>query len=134
MAVVSTSTSLLISATLGVLVFAGMQMYKSQLASNEWMTIFGGALGSVLFCLILTAINNFENVAFGKGFQAQLFPEIFFSLLVSMFASGLVHRVCVTTCFLFSMVHIYYMNKMSLSIHAVPVVPVVPVKTGKKKN
>lgn len=51
---VSSSTSFLLSSTLAVLLFAGMQLYKVQLASHEWTTILGGFLGSLLFCLILT--------------------------------------------------------------------------------
>ena len=53
-AVLSSGASFLISSTMGVIVFAGMQIYKNHLAANEWMTILGGALGSVLFCLLLT--------------------------------------------------------------------------------
>jgi len=46
--------SFLLSTTLAVLLFAGMQLYKVYLASHEWTTIVGGFLGSLLFCLILT--------------------------------------------------------------------------------
>lgn len=53
-AAVSSGMSFFLSSTLAVLLFAGMQLYKHQLAGHEWMTILGGFLGSVLFCLILT--------------------------------------------------------------------------------
>jgi hypothetical protein len=132
---VSSGMSLVLSSTLAVLLFAGMQLYKHQLAAHEWLTVFGGFLGSLLFCLILTAVGNFESTMFGKGFQTQLFPEVFLCLLGAMFASGLVHRVCVTTCFLFSMLDLYYINKVSQTTHT-PLAPVVaaPVKSAKKKN
>lgn len=68
-----------------------------QLASSEWFTIGGGFLGSLLFCCLLTMVNNFENIAFGDNFQAKFVPEIFGCLAVSLLASGLVHRVCITT-------------------------------------
>ncbi|XP_019638605.1 PREDICTED: keratinocyte-associated protein 2-like isoform X2 [Branchiostoma belcheri] len=111
-----------------------MQMYKVQLASKEWMTILGGFLGSNLFIFVLTATSNFESWLFGRGFQAKVFPEVLFALAVAMFASGLVHRVCVTTCFIFSMVALYYVNKVSASKYAPVATPSNPAKDTKKRK
>ncbi|KAK2147002.1 hypothetical protein LSH36_574g01063 [Paralvinella palmiformis] len=129
---VSSGMSFFLSSTLAVLMFAGMQLYKQNLAGTEWMTIFGGFIGSLLFSLMLTAVGNFETYLFGKQFQTKLFPEVVFCLLIAMFASGLVHRVCITTCVIFSLVDLYYINKVSQSTYSPPVATVVPAKLKRK--
>jgi len=131
----SSAVSFLLSTTLSVILFAGMQMYRSQLASQEYLTIVGGFLGSLLFILVLTAVGNFETTCFGYGFQTKLFPEVIFCLGVAMFASGLVHRVCVTTCFIFSCVALYYINKISQSEYTAPATPATAAgAAGQKKK
>ncbi|KAK2562931.1 Keratinocyte-associated protein 2 [Acropora cervicornis] len=51
-----------------------------------------------------------------------------------MFASGLVHRVCVTTCFLFSLVAIYYINKISAKTYAPTTNPMPQMTSRSRKN
>ncbi|KAJ7388787.1 Keratinocyte-associated protein 2 [Desmophyllum pertusum] len=94
----------------------------------------GGFIGSQLFVFLLTAVGNLETSMFGRSFQTKLFPEVLLCLVVAMFASGLVHRVCVTTCFLFSMVAIYYINKISASAHTPTSNPVPQAQLKTKKN
>ncbi|XP_050493209.1 protein KRTCAP2 homolog [Bombus huntii] len=129
---VSSGVSFVLSSILTVLVFSGMQIYKASLASSQVYTILGGYIGSILFLCVLTAIGNLEATIFGKSFQQKLFPEVISSLIISLIASGLVHRVAITTCFLFSMVALYYINRISQETYAVPV-PTVSVHTKKRK-
>ncbi|CAK9803248.1 Protein KRTCAP2 homolog [Anthophora quadrimaculata] len=117
----SSEVSFVLSSILTVLVFSGMQIYKTWLASSQIYTILAGYIGSILFICVLTATGNLEATVFGKSFQQKLFPEVMFSLIVSLIASGLVHRVAITTCFLFSMVALYYINRISQETYAVPV-------------
>ena len=126
---VPTSVSCVIASTLCLITFAGMQLFKTQLGSSKMMTILGGFLGSQIFVFALTAINNFENMNFGRNFQSKLFPEVLVCFLLAMFACGMVHRVCVTTCFMFSCVALYYVNNMSTSKYAV-----APAPAKGKKN
>ncbi len=100
------------------------------------------------------AIGNFEKLLFGAGFQVKLVPEsksiiynetlgtdlrlilffffkVLFALVVSMAVSGSVHRVCVTTCLLFSLLALYYMNKISQTLYGVTVTAAVQQKKKK---
>nr|CAB3260088.1 keratinocyte-associated protein 2-like [Phallusia mammillata] len=127
-------SSAVVSLILSLLVFSGMQLFKAQLASSEGLTILGGFLGSLLFLFLLTAINNMESVFFDDYFQAKLFPEVLLSLLMSLAACGLVHRVSVTTCFAFSCIILYYMNKISATQYQAASTPIIKPKMKKRKH
>jgi len=114
----SNGMSSVVSLILSVGVFSGMQLYRHQLASSGPLTILGGGLGSLLFLFILTAIGNFELLLFGKGYQTSLFPEVFVCLILALLASGRVHGVCITTCFIFSIITLYYVNRISQSTYS----------------
>jgi len=130
----STSASAVVSLTLSVMLFAGMQYFKVQLGSTEMLTILGGFLGSVLFTLLLTAFNNLEALLFDDYFQAKLFPEVAACMVMSMFACGLVHRVCVTTCFIFSLIALFYVSQISAGIYQTPLEAASAQKLKSKKR
>ncbi|GFN88647.1 keratinocyte-associated protein 2-like [Plakobranchus ocellatus] len=126
-----TAPSAAISLLLSVLLFALLQMFKADIASKEYFTIAGGFAGSLLFITLLTFTSNMETLLFGKGFQTKLFPEVIGCLFASMFACALVHRVCSSTCLIFSLVALYYINRISQVIYTVPVTTAAPVKKRK---
>ncbi|XP_018578778.1 protein KRTCAP2 homolog [Anoplophora glabripennis] len=130
---VTTGTSFVLAAISSVLIFSGMQMFRPWFSSSQLHTLLGGYLGSLLFILCLTALGNLETCLFGKSFQVKIFPEVSVALLVSLFASATIHRVCGSSCFLISLCALYYLNKYSQRVYAVPTAPVV-VQTGKKKK
>uniref|UniRef100_A0A069DP42 Uncharacterized protein n=1 Tax=Panstrongylus megistus TaxID=65343 RepID=A0A069DP42_9HEMI len=116
---------------LAALVFCIMQMNKRWFTSSQFHTIFGGYVGSLLFTLLLTGVGNIEFLMFGSRFQSKLFPEVSICLLLAMTTCGMVHRVCTTACFLFSMISLFYINKISKQAYPVPS---STVTTSKKKK
>ncbi|RDD43722.1 Protein KRTCAP2-like protein [Trichoplax sp. H2] len=55
---VSPSSSCAVAAILSVVIFTGMQTFRTQLASSREMTILGGFIGSELFIFILTVSDH----------------------------------------------------------------------------
>lgn len=130
---VSSGVSFVLSAIMSVLLFSGMQMYKGWLSSSQFGTVLGGWVGSLLFMCTLTAVGNFESTLFGKPFQQKLLPEVVFSLTLSLIASALIHRVSTTTCLIFSLLALYYMNRISQETYGVSVQNPVVQTTKRRK-
>ncbi|XP_075246046.1 protein KRTCAP2 homolog [Convolutriloba macropyga] len=108
-----TELSCAVSGIMSVVVFAAMQVLQDTFKSSELGTIAGGLIGSILFLLLLTFINNFENLVLDKGFASSLIPEVLIALGMVVFSCGLIHRVCATTSIIFSLIVLYYLNKLS---------------------
>lgn len=73
-------------------------------------------MASLLFILVLTFVGNIqESLGTRTGWGAVIFAE-----LVAATAAGAVHRVCVTTCVIFSVGLLYELNKLSSIAHQQP--------------
>ncbi|XP_058075176.1 uncharacterized protein LOC131223711 [Magnolia sinica] len=104
-----TGSSMLYSFLLFVIILSLQEMYREKLASSELFTILGGLISSLIFLVLLTFVGNFqESCGMRTGWGSVLFSE-----LVALAAAGSVHRVCITTCFLFSAGLLYEVNKLS---------------------
>ena len=126
-----TKASCLTCVVSSILLFSLMQIYGKWLSSSPLLTIFGGGLGSVLFIFVLTFVANLEVLLFGSHFQTKLFPEVIFCIFTAVTASGMVHRVCASACLLFSLVALYFINRISQATY---VAPAQPVAVGKKRR
>ncbi|XP_077236957.1 keratinocyte-associated-like protein [Tasmannia lanceolata] len=102
-------SSMLYSFLLFIIILSLQEMYRGKLASSELFTILGGFISSLLFLVLLTFIGNFqESSGIRTGWGAVLLAEF-----VALVAAGTVHRVCITTCFLFSAGLLFEINKLS---------------------
>ncbi|KAA8538412.1 hypothetical protein F0562_028042 [Nyssa sinensis] len=105
----SSGSSMLYSFLLFTVILSLQEMYRGKLASSELFTILGGFTSSLLFVMLLTFIGNYqETIGIRTGWGAVIVAEI-----VALIAAGTVHRVCITTCFLFSAALVYEINKLS---------------------
>ncbi|CAL8997076.1 unnamed protein product [Prunus brigantina] len=102
-------SSMLYSFLLFTVILSLQQMYRGKLASTELFTILGGFISSLLFLVLFTFIGNLQETSGVRtGWGAVIIAEA-----VALIAAGTVHRVCITTCFLFSAGLLYEVNKLS---------------------
>ncbi|KAL6211998.1 hypothetical protein ACLB2K_017221 [Fragaria x ananassa] len=102
-------SSMMYSFLLFTVILSLQEMYRGKLASTELFTILGGFTSSILFLVLLTFIGNYqESCGVKTGWGAVIVAEA-----VALIAAGTVHRVCITTCFLFSAAILYEVNKLS---------------------
>jgi hypothetical protein len=60
----SNSSSFLFSLLVALLLFASMQVFRTQIASSQPLTIAGGFVGSLVFVSLLTVIEKKINFCF----------------------------------------------------------------------
>ncbi|KAL2339740.1 hypothetical protein Fmac_007680 [Flemingia macrophylla] len=110
----SSGSSMTYSFLLFTVILSLQVVYRGKLASTELYTILGGFISSLLFLVLLTFIGNFqETIGARTGWGAVIVAEA-----VALIAASTVHRVCITTCFLFSAGLLYEVNKISGSAHS----------------
>ncbi|WVZ20439.1 hypothetical protein V8G54_007761, partial [Vigna mungo] len=108
-AMAGSGSSMLYSFLLFTVILSLQEMYRGKLASSELFTILGGFISSLLFLVLLTFIGNLqETIGARTGWGAVIVAEA-----VALIAASTVHRVCITTCFLFSAGLLYEVNKIS---------------------
>ncbi|KAH8248424.1 hypothetical protein KR032_007633, partial [Drosophila birchii] len=131
----STLVSSIISGLLSLVIFATLRFCADWFSDSQLKVLLGGYLFSWLFILSLTCVSNVEMLVFGQDFQAKLVPEILFCLSLTVAAAGIVHRVCATTSILFSLVGLYFLNRISNSYYSgsVATVDAPAVRKGGKK-
>ena len=83
--------------------------------------------------LLLTGVSNAETLIFGRGFQTKL-PEVFLAIIVAAAASGSVHRVSFTTCVIFSLAELFYINRVSGATYGPSQVTKAAAPASKKKK
>ncbi|EFC40038.1 predicted protein [Naegleria gruberi] len=109
MAPSSSSSSLVLSATLAGITFFGLNFFKDTLLSSEKGKVFTGFMCSIIYMLLLTAYGNIKSNIKWFDMLLCLFPA---EIIASSF-----HGVCVTTCFLFSMVISFELHKVAQHIY-----------------
>ncbi|PIN16995.1 hypothetical protein CDL12_10349 [Handroanthus impetiginosus] len=102
-------SSMLYSLLLFIATLSLQEMCRVKLASSELFTILGGFSSSLIFLTLLTFIGNYqETCGIRTGWGAVIIAEV-----IALIAASTVHRVCITTCFLFSAGLLYEVNKLS---------------------
>ncbi|WZZ58377.1 hypothetical protein YC2023_058484 [Brassica napus] len=103
-------TSMLGSVLLFTVVLSLQEVYREKLASSELYTILGGFTRSLLFLFSLSLSLFVGNLQESSGMKSGW---VVFSEIIALVAASTVHRVCITTCFLFSDGLLYEMSKIS---------------------
>eukprot|EP00029_Vermamoeba_vermiformis_P010243 TRINITY_DN5337_c0_g1_i1.p1 TRINITY_DN5337_c0_g1~~TRINITY_DN5337_c0_g1_i1.p1 ORF type:complete len:122 (+),score=21.65 TRINITY_DN5337_c0_g1_i1:28-393(+) len=96
------STSAMLSAIMFIITFSVMQVSAEFLRQSPAFISLGGFLGSLLFF--------FTMVILGSLRRESGWLDVIVSMVVAMACASTVHRISVTTCFLFSSGLLFWMN------------------------
>ncbi|EFO26076.1 keratinocyte associated protein 2 [Loa loa] len=125
------STSALVAFLIAIIIIAIGQIMKNDLAASKAGTLIAGALGSLVFVFLLTALSNFQMSSISEQVKAGL-TEVFLCLVVAVIASATIHRVAITVCLLFSAFLLFLLTGISQTRYTTTVVQNV-VQQRKKK-
>jgi hypothetical protein len=100
-----------------VISIALIELSASALGSSELMTIVGGFLCSIVFALAAIFMGNAGSVLMGSG-SALGWGGVIVAELLALLVAASVHRVCVTTCFLFSIAIGSLLSQASRALHS----------------
>ncbi|KAL3993675.1 Keratinocyte-associated protein 2 family protein [Acanthocheilonema viteae] len=117
----SHSTSAVVSFLIAIIIIGIGQVMKNDLAASKVGTLVAGALGSLVFVFLLTAISNFEMSSIGEQVKAGL-TEVFLCLFVALIASATIHRVAITVCLLCSAFLLFLLTGISQTKYTTTVV------------
>ncbi|KAE9553078.1 hypothetical protein FO519_003711 [Halicephalobus sp. NKZ332] len=88
------------------------QLLKPQLAASRQGTLVAGIIGSFVFLFTLTASSNFKMSNAGVNAKSGL-GEVIFALFIGVLSAGMIHRIAITICVIFSGVLLYLVNIVS---------------------
>ncbi|XP_043566188.1 keratinocyte-associated protein 2 [Chiloscyllium punctatum] len=112
-----TAVSFVLSSLLSILIYSALGIYKENLVNDKGMILCSGFVTSYLFIFSLTAVNNLENMMFGMGFEASFFPEVLSCFGLALYTSYQVHPVSCSSCLVFCLVQLYFINQLSRNIY-----------------
>ncbi|KHN72369.1 Protein KRTCAP2 -like protein [Toxocara canis] len=114
------TTSTILSFLAVLLLLAGIQVMKTELAASRAGTLVGGVLCSVLFVFILTAVSNMQMSSAGEGAKAGLF-EVIICLMLAVITAASVHRVTATVCVLLCVFLVFILSSIAQTRYNTPV-------------
>ncbi|PRP77887.1 putative secreted salivary gland peptide [Planoprotostelium fungivorum] len=120
------STSSLLAGSAWFILFAAIQLFKGTLASSPQMTILGGFLSSFLFFFAFLCVGNLSKEA--------RWGHVVIALISAEVVAASVHRVCATTCFIFSSVLLGYTYWASGRLHGNASQATTTAASGKKRR